>query len=75
MALLATLASLRKHLYFRDGIETRGRLRVIRMCDGKNRLKAEAGMVPFPVGKGERGRKPSQFSSLGKIGVFLKSPF
>jgi hypothetical protein len=31
------------------------------MCDGENRLKAEAGMVPFPEGKGERGRKPSQF--------------
>jgi hypothetical protein len=31
------------------------------MCDGKNRLKAEAGMVPFLEGKGGRGRKPSQF--------------
>ena len=60
----------RKHLYSRDAIETRGRIGVIRMCDGKNRLKAETGMVPFPEGKGERGRKPSQFSSPGEIGVF-----
>jgi hypothetical protein len=34
-----------KHLYFRDGIDTRGHYEVIRMCDGKNRLKAEAGMI------------------------------
>ena len=42
------------------------RSRVIRMCDGKNRLKAEAGTVPFPEGKGERGRKPSRFFIAGE---------
>jgi len=35
---------------------------VIRLCDGKNRLKAEAGTVPSPAGKGDRGRKPSRCS-------------
>jgi hypothetical protein len=39
---------------------------MIRLCYGKSRLKAEAGMVPIPEGKGERGRKPVQFNLAGE---------
>jgi hypothetical protein len=36
------------------------------MCDGKNRLKAGAGMVPFPRGKESEAGNRVDFSSLGK---------
>ena len=36
------------------------------MCDGENRLKAEAGMVPFPKGKESEAGNRVDFSSLGK---------
>ena len=40
--------------------------RVIRLCGGENRLKAEAGMVPFLKGKESEAGNRVDFSSLGK---------
>jgi hypothetical protein len=59
-----------KHSNFRDGIETRVRHRVIRMCGGENRLKAEAGMVPFPQRKESEAGNRANFPRWAKLACF-----
>ena len=60
-----------KHFHFRDGTETEVLHRLIRMCDGKNRLKARGGHGSFP--RRERRTEPgnrANFLRRWKMGVF-----